>query len=277
MARIDSHQHFWTFVPEHYPWIGHDMAALRRDFGPADLQPELDAAGVEGTVLVEARAHLDETNKLLDFADSVAFVRGVVGWLPLTEPGVEALVERYAERPALRGLRHWVGPADDTDSMFAPALNRGIALLQPAGLAFDLMLWPPQLDNISRFVDAHPKQTFILDHFAKPFIVTGAIDDWARHLRELAKRSNVYCKVSGLATEADPNRWTTADLLPYLETALDAFGPARLMFGSDWPVCTLATPYGRWAQTVGNWITSLSPAEKARILGDTAIEAYGLS
>lgn len=253
------------------------MAALQRNFSVADLEPELRAAGIDGTVAVEARGHLEETEQLLAIAERTPFVRGVVGWLPLTEPGVEELLERYLTRPKLRGLRHWLGSETDLDYMFGKELQRGISLLEKTGLSYDLMLWPPQLGAVSRFVDRHPNQIFVLDHFAKPFIRSAQLEPWRAQLRELAQRPHVYCKVSGLATEADWQSWQPGELQPYLDAALEAFTPKRLMFGSDWPVCTLATGYARWAETIQSWAAALGPAEQARILGGTAVEVYRLS
>jgi L-fucono-1,5-lactonase len=276
MTKIDTHQHFWTFRPENYSWIDASMAALQRDFGPADLEPELQAAGVDGTLLVEARGHLQETDNLLAIAARTPFVRGVVGWLPLTEPGVPALLERYAARPELRGLRHWLGPVSDPDYMFGSDLHRGIGLLHGFGLTYDLGIWAPQLHGMPAFVDRHPNQIFVLDHFGKPFIREGKLEPWRKELLELARRPNVYCKISGLATEAKLDSWTLADLTPFLASALEAFTPQRLMFGSDWPVCTLATSYSRWSQTIDTWLQKLSAPERARILGGTAHEVYRL-
>jgi L-fuconolactonase len=277
MIRIDTHQHFWTYEPEHYAWIDAKMSALQRDFVPSDLEPALRAAGIGGSIAVEARGHLAETDHLLSIAERTPFVRGVVGWLPLAEAGVGALLERYASHPKLRGLRHWLGPSTDLEYMFDAALQRGVALLGPTGLSFDLMLWPPQLASAPGFVDRHPNQIFILDHFAKPYIRARQLEPWRTQLRELARRPNVYCKVSGLATEADWDAWQPSDLTPYLDAALEAFTPRRLMFGSDWPVCTLATRYERWAETISGWAQALGPDECDRILGGTALEVYRLS
>lgn len=277
MIRIDTHQHFWRYQPENYAWINDEMAALQRDYAPAELEPLLHEANIAGTVAVEARGHLAETDHLLAIAEQTAFVRGVVGWLPLSEPGAAQLLERYAAHPKLRGLRHWLGASHDLDYMFGAALQRGVALLAPTGLSFDLMLWPPQLASASAFVDRHPNQIFILDHFAKPYIRDGQLEPWRSQLRELARRPNVYCKVSGLTTEADWQSWQPEHLAPYLDAALEAFTPRRLMFGSDWPVCTLASGYVRWAQTIAKWAGTLSAAEGDRILGGTALEAYRLS
>jgi L-fuconolactonase len=274
--RIDAHQHFWSFVPESYAWIGEDMGVLRRDYTPADLEPELERTGIGATIAVEARGHLDETNHLLAIAALTPFVRGVVGWLPLTEPHVQALVEQYAAQPKLKGLRHWMGAASDADYMASEALHQGVSLLAAAGLAYDLMLWPPQLAAAARFIDRHPLQVFILDHFAKPYIKSKQLEPWRRDLAEVAKRPNVFCKLSGLTTEADHQRWSIDDLRPYLDAALEAFTPRRIMFGSDWPVCTQATSYARWVETVTALTSKLTESEQTLVLGGTATEAYSL-
>ncbi len=275
MTRIDTHQHFWAFSAENYPWIDSKLAPLQRDFGPADLEPELRAAGIEGTVLVEARGHLEETESLLRIAAEWPFARGVVGWLPLTEPELEGVLERTALEP-LCGVRYWMGSGDEVGFATNEALHRGLGLLHRFDLSYDLLLWPGQLAAAATFVDRHPKQRFVLDHFAKPFIARKELDGWRRDLSELARRPNVYCKVSGLATEARWESWTAADLAPYLDAALEAFTPRRLMFGSDWPVCTLATSYQRWADTITSWASALSVSERDRLFGETAVEAYRL-
>lgn len=276
MLRIDTHQHFWTFRPEHYSWIDESMTALRRDYGPADLAPELAAQHVDGTVAVEARGHLEETDNLLAIAARTPFVRGVVGWLPLTEPGAPALIERYAQNPQLRGVRHWLGADDEAEYMDSRALHRGIEALLPFRLSFDLLSRPPHLGRAAAFVDRHPEQVFIVDHCAKPYIREGKLEPWRSHMLEVARRPNVYCKVSGLVTEADVRRWRPAELLPYLDTVLEAFTPERLMFGSDWPVCTLGVSYARWLDVVSTWSAALSESERARLFGGTALEVYRL-
>jgi L-fuconolactonase len=277
MLRIDAHQHFWTFEQEKYGWIGDSMGALRRDYGPADLEPTLRTLGIDGTVLVEARGHLEETDNLLQIAERTPFVLGVVGWLPLGEPDVGEWIAHYRTRPKLRGVRHWLGPDSDSKYMFSDDLHRGIAKLRAAELTYDLMLVAPQLGNAPAFVDRHPDQVFVLDHFAKPGIRARQLEPWASQMRELARRPNVYCKLSGLATEADWARWQPGDLAPYLDVALEAFTPRRLLFGSDWPVCTLASSYARWVETIRSWAERLSHAERDRLFGGTAAEAYRLA
>jgi len=274
--RIDTHQHFWSFVPASYDWITTEMAVLRRSFTPAELRPLLERAGVTATLAVEARGHLDETQNLLRIAAETDFVCGVVGWLPLMEPRAPGLIEQLSSQSALKGVRHWMGAPNDTSFMTQPALHEGVALLERAGLTYDLMLWPLQLPAATQFVDRHPRQVFVLDHFAKPFIRAGELEPWSQHVRELARRPNVYCKLSGLTTEADHERWALDELRPYVDVALEAFGPRRLMFGSDWPVCTLASSYQRWVETVEALIAGSSAEEQAWIWGGTATAAYRL-
>jgi L-fuconolactonase len=273
-ARIDSHQHFWTYGVENYAWI-EPASPVARNFGPDDLQPELARGGIDGTVLIEARSQIDETEDLLAFAANNRFIRGAVGWLPLVDPGVGDLIARYAANPKLRGLRHAIGAEADPEFMLRADFNAGIAQLERAGLRFDLLLVPSLLRGAPRFVDAHPHQIFILDHCAKPMIRERALEPWAAELRELARRPNVYCKLSGLVTEA-AHDWAPGDLRPYLDVALEAFTPRRLMFGSDWPMCLLATTYGQWLTAARDWAARLSVGEQGRIFGGTALEAYGL-
>lgn len=276
-VRIDSHQHFWHYSVENYPWLDDSMASLRRDFAPADLQPELQRAGFSGTVLVEARSAVEETERILAVANQTELVRGVVGWLPLTDPAVGELIERFAAEPKFRGLRHAILAEADPEFMQREDFNRGIALLTPRSLTFDLLFAPGNLAGAPRLVDRHPHQSFVLDHFAKPFIRERRLEPWSTELRELARRPNVYCKVSGLTTEADRQGWQASDLRPYLDVALEAFTPARMMFGSDWPMCTVATSYQRWVDTISEWLAVLSASEQDRILGGTAIEVYRLA
>ena len=277
--RIDSHQHFWSYGAENYSWID-PKSVVARDFMPADLEPQLQASAIDGTVVVEARSQIDETDDLLGFARDARFVRGVVGWLPLIDANVGDLIDRYASDPKLRGLRHAIAAEADPDFMLREDFNRGVARLHRAGrgtgLRFDLLLVPANLSRAPTFVDRHPHQIFILDHFAKPRIRDGQLEPWATELRELARRPNVYCKVSGLVNEAHLQSWKPSDLRPYLDVALEAFTPRRLLFGSDWPMCLLATTYGQWLGTVHEWVSALSPHEQGRILGETAIEAYAL-
>lgn len=253
------------------------MAVLRRDYLPDDLRREAAAVGITGVVSVQARQTLEETDWLLDLADqNWDFIRGVVGWVPLVSPTVEADLARYANRPKLKAVRHVLQDEPDDDYILRDNFNRGVSLLKRFNLRYDILIFERHLPQAIRLVDRHPNQTFVLDHIAKPRIRDGAISPWRENLKELAKRPNVYCKLSGVVTEADHRTWTPGQLRPYLEATLDAFGSRRLMFGSDWPVCLLACGYRRWHQIVNEFVAKLTPDEQARIFEGTAIEAYGL-
>jgi L-fuconolactonase len=273
---LDSHHHFWRYDPAEYGWINDSMAGLRRDFLPADLKPEIDAVGIEGVVSVQARQSLDETRWLLGLADQHDFIRGVVGWVPLISPSVASDLEPFAANPKLKAVRHVLQDEPDPDFMLRTDFNEGIWAIERFGLAYDILVYERQLPQTIRFVDRHPRQIFVLDHIAKPRIRDNLMAPWQENIRELARRENVYCKLSGVVTEADWQGWTIGQLHPYLETAIEAFGPRRLMFGSDWPVCLLACKYANWHRLVRDFTRLLSPDEQRRIFGETAIEAYKL-
>jgi L-fuconolactonase len=273
---IDSHHHFWRYDAGEYAWINDAMHVIRRDFLPADLEREIHAAGIDGAVSVAARQSLEETHALLDHAGRYDFIRGVVGWAPLVEADIAETLAGLANDPKLRGVRHVLQGEPDEDYVLRADFNRGIAALRPLGLVYDLLIFERHLPQTIEFVDRHPDQVFVLDHIAKPRIKEDQFEPWATRLRELARRPNVYCKISGMVTEADFTRWTEAQLRPFFDVALVAFGPARLMFGSDWPVCRVACGYARWHALVRGWTERLSADEQARIFGGTAVEAYRL-
>lgn len=274
---IDAHHHFWRYDPREYGWISDRMPILRRDFLPADLLAETRAVGVDGVISVQARQTLAETDWLLDLADANPFIRAVVGWVPLASPTVAADLERLAARAKLKAVRHVLQDEPDNRHCLRDDFNRGIAELKRFDLVYDILIFERQLGPAIELVDRHPQQRFVLDHIAKPAIAAGAsIDGWRANLRELARRPNVYCKLSGVATEADWRTWNEAQLRPYADAALDAFGPRRLMFGSDWPVCLVATGYQRWFDFVSTVVGQLSTAERVRVMGHTAAEAYNL-
>jgi L-fuconolactonase len=275
-VRLDAHHHFWRYDPAAFGWIDEPLRAIRRDFLPADLAPELRAAGIDGVVSVQARQTHEETDWLLACAARHDFVRGVVGWVDLRAPDVGARLDAFARHPKFRGARHVVQGEPDEGFLLRPDFNRGLAALGARGLAYDLLLRAPQLPAAARCVDLHPDQVFILDHLAKPPLRSGDLAAWRRDLRELARRGNVYGKVSGLTTEALPARWTEPALRACWDTALEAFGPRRLMLGTDWPVCTATCGYGGWVALVERWTAALGADERARVLGGTAAEAYRL-
>lgn len=273
---IDSHHHFWKYTTAEYGWIDDTMKVIRRDFLPADLAKEIQAAGIDGVVSVQARQTLEENRFLLDIARQHDFIQGVVGWVPLTDANVQAPLEQFAEQRKAKGVRHVLqGEADDR-YMLRADFNRGIALLKDLGLVYDILIFERHLPQTLQFVDRHPDQVFVLDHIAKPRIKDGYLSPWQTHIVQLAHRPNVYCKLSGMVTEADYQNWTEQELMPYIDTVISAFGPKRVMFGSDWPVCLVACPYGRWIEIVRKRIAELSETEQQRILGETAIEAYNL-
>lgn len=272
--KIDSHQHFWNYEPVEYGWIGDDMANIRRDFEPSDLRAELADAGIDGAIAVQARQTLEETRYLLQLARDNKEIWGVVGWLPLCEPNLGAALAEFESESKLCGVRHLVQSEPD-GFMDRDDFNVGIAALKEHDLVYDLCVRQHQLLETIRFVDRHPNQSFVLDHIAKPLIEVGEIEPWATHIRELARRENVVCKVSGMVNEAQTD-WTSAHLRPYYDVVLEAFWPNRLMFGSDWPVCLACTDYATWAQTVRDWTSNLSDDENAAIWGVTAARIYGL-
>jgi L-fuconolactonase len=273
---IDAHHHLWQYNDRDYVWMSDAMLSLRRDFLIPDLKGVAQDSGIDGTVAVQARQTLEETEWLLDLAAQHPLLRGVVGWVPLCEPDVATHLERYVTQPKLKAVRHVLHDEPDDFFMLRADFNRGVRLLKDCGLAYDILIFERHLPQTLEFVDRHPGQVFIVDHIAKPRIKAGELSPWKENLAELAKRENVYCKVSGMATEADWSAWSPVQLRPYFDFVLASFGPKRLMFGSDWPVLTLAGTYCRWAETFRSWIAELSAAEQDDMSRGTATRAYGL-
>lgn len=272
---IDAHHHLWRYNEAEFGWISPDIEVLKRDFLPAELACEMARSGVDGAVLVQACESLDETRWLLECAAENPFIRGVVGWLPLAEGNVAAVLEEFAGARKLKGVRY-VLQAEAEDFMLGENFNSGVASLLGTGLVYDILIFERHLANTVEFVRRHPGQRFVLDHLAKPKIRAGELEPWRTNLFALAEAGDVYCKISGMVTEADWGAWTLDGLRPYLDTALEAFGPERLMAGSDWPVCLLATSYGQWWETIREWVAELSAEEREAIMGGTATRAYGL-
>ena len=274
---IDAHQHLWRYRPPGPGWMADGMEGLRRDFLLDDLRVVTAEAGVTGTIVVEAERTVEETAWLSRVAASGDLICGVVGWAPLTIPAVISELERIASLPKMKAIRHPLH--DEADDLFVlrDDFNRGISALKRFDLRYDILIFEKHLPQTIQFVDRHPDQVFILDHVAKPRIRDRALSPWRENIRELARRGNVYCKISGMVTEADWHTWSAESLSPYIETVLEAFSARRIMFGSDWPVVNLATSYRRWIDTVRAAIAQLSTTERERILAGTAIEAYGLA
>jgi L-fuconolactonase len=277
---IDGHHHLWRYTPDEFGWINEEMGRLRRDFLPNDLKPLLDRAGIHGAIAVQARQSLEETRWLLSLAedepDSNPWMKGVVGWAPIAAPDFQEILARLRLCKKLKGLRHFIQDEPDDQFILSQTFNRGIRTLRDTGLVYDILIHARHLPQTVRFVDMHPDQSFVLDHCAKPPILSRDVESWGTHMRELAKRPNVGCKLSGLVTEADWQKWTPAQLEPYWHLVLEAFGPGRLLFGSDWPVALLASSYQRWIDTVTEWVAPLSASEQEAIFGGTASRVYSL-
>lgn len=273
--RIDAHQHFWHYSAAAFPWIGANMQRLARDYLPADLAPELQQSGIDGCIAVQARADAQENDFLLELAAANPFVRGVVGWTDLCAPDAADVVAALAQHPKLRGLRHLVQDEADDAFVLRADFQRGVASLAAHALVYDVLIHPRHLPAAVRFTAALPEVTFVLDHLAKPQIRAARREPWERDLRALAEQPHVACKLSGLVTEATWHDWRNDDFRFYLDTALDAFGPQRLLFGSDWPVCLLgAADYRAVHDLVATWAQTLSASERNALFGDNAARIY---
>jgi L-fuconolactonase len=273
---VDAHHHFWRYSPAEYGWIDDRMATIRRDFLPADLQREMRAAGVDAVVSVQARQSVEETRWLLDLATQNPFIAGVVGWVPLVSPSVAAALAQFAAHPKLVAIRHVLQDEPDPRFMLRTDFQAGIRSLRAFNLTYDILIYERHLPQTAELVDRHPEQPFVIDHMAKPLIKERTIEPWVRGMRELARRPHVCCKLSGMVTEIGRPHWSIADLRPYVDVVLDAFGPERVLFGSDWPVCLVACGYPCWMEIVQELIAPLSPTERAAILGDNARRVYRL-
>jgi L-fuconolactonase len=274
--RIDSHHHFWNYDPVEYGWIGEGMDVLKRDFGPADLGKVAKATKMDGFVSVQARQTIEETEWLCGLAEKSPLIRGVVGWVPLANLEVEKILDSVLT-PWLKGIRHVVQGEPDSEFILGEEFNRGVSLLGSFGLVYDVLILSKQLPVSIRFVDQHPDLPMVLDHIAKPVISEASFDQqWEKDFREIAKRENLVCKFSGVVTEVRDKGWSTDLIRPYWEVALESFGPRRLMYGSDWPVCLLKTDYEAWVAAIGSLMNELSADEQADIMGRNAMRVYAL-
>jgi len=274
--KIDAHHHFWKYDPVRYSWMNESMEILKKDYQPADLQVEIEKAEIGGVVSVQADQSMLETDELLYHAAQHDFIKGVVGWFPLADPAVEEVLAEYADNPWLKGVRHVVQDEPDDRFILGEAFNEGIRKLEQFDLIYDILIYERQLGSSIEFVDLHPNLPFVLDHVAKPQIGAGLMEPWKELMLEMSRRENVICKLSGMATEANWAEWTSDQLRPYMEVALDAFGPNRLMFGSDWPVARLAVDYMPWVSLCREFISSLSTDEREAIEGGNASRVYQL-
>ena len=274
--RIDAHQHFWVYDSQEYAWIDESMAKLRRDFVPGDLKLELDRAAFQGCIAVQARQTLEETHWLLKLAAEAPFILGVVGWFDLRSPQLHSDLEALASHPKLVGVRHIVQSEPDDDFLLRPDFLRGISMLEEFDLAYDILIYDKHLPVAAEFVRQVPRQRFVLDHLAKPQIRNQELHPWTQGIHKLAAHANVFCKLSGLVTEAHWQNWKPEDLVPYLEVALECFGPDRLMIGSDWPVCTVAASYSAAIDVVTQFLDFRNVKAPEKILGGNALQFYKL-
>ena len=273
---IDSHQHFWRYDPVRDAWITDAMAVLKRDFLPADLASELAANGMDASIAVQADQSENETMFLLDLAEANNQIVGVVGWIDLLSSRLAERLEHFSHFPKLRGFRH-IAQAEPDDRFLARTnFVKAVAQLHPFGFTYDILIYPKQLPAAIDLVAQLPEQHFVIDHLAKPEIKARNTEPWATQIRKIAQNPNVFCKVSGLVTEADGKHWKADDFKPYLDVVFDAFGPDRLLFGSDWPVCLLAATYHQVKQLVEDNVKDFSPADKKKIFGGNAARFYNL-
>ncbi len=273
---IDSHQHFWRYNAATHGWITDEMSAIRRDFLPEDLLPELRLNQMDGCIAVQVDQSENETNFLLELASRYQGIKGVVGWVNLCASNLAQRLEYFSRFEKLCGFRHIAQSEPDDHFLVRKDVLEGIGRLQEFNFCYDILIYPHQLDSATELVEKLPDQRFVLDHLAKPSIHTREIEPWARQLRTLAGNRNVCCKVSGMVTEADWKNWRSADFEPFLDVVFEAFGPDRVMFGSDWPVCLVAGTYSRVKQLVANYVQDLPLQQQERIFGLNAISFYGL-
>jgi L-fuconolactonase len=277
--RVDAHHHLWDPARADYPWMTDELAAIRRPFTADDLAPLLAAADIDATVLVQTRSSLDETREFLATAARTSFIRGVVGWVDLTDPGVADVIAGLKAAPGgdrLVGIRHQVHDEPDPDWLLRDDVGRGIRAVGAAGLVYDLLVRSQELPAALELTRREPDIRFVIDHLAKPPIREGALQPWAESIQPFGQLDHVTCKVSGMVTEADWNAWQPSDLAPYVDHVLETFGPGRLLFGSDWPVCLLAASYEQVVEAARTTLARLGPNASAAVFGGTASTVYRL-
>ena len=273
---IDSHHHLWKYNQDDFGWMNDSMEVLKRDYLPADLEDELVSTMVLGTVVVQARQMIEETAWLLDLAERTPFIKGVVGWFNLQSEHLRVKLDQYAGNPKLVGVRHVIHDEPDDEFMLRPAFLKGLELLHHYDLVYELLLFPKHLKRATELVRLLPDQRFILDHMSKPDINSGLLHPWEDDIEALASHPNVWCKISGMVTEADHNRWRYEEFVPYLDVVLNAFGTERIMLGSDWPVCRLAGEDDEVMDIPLRFIEGLNEDDRKRICWQNAVECYQL-
>jgi L-fuconolactonase len=275
MNIIDTHQHFWKYDPVNYSWINDEMQVIRKDFLPGDLAVVVNEHKLQGTVAVQADQTEAETDWLLKLAAKNDFIQGVVGWIDLRSDSIEERLRHYAQFKKLKGFRH-ILQGEDPAFMLQESFLNGISKLQQFGFTYDILIMPKHLKASLELVQHFPEQKFVIDHVAKPYIKEGKIDEWKEGMEKLAAHQHVYCKISGMVTEADWKNWTAEQLKPYIDVVVNSFGIDRIMYGSDWPVCLVASSYSKWLQTIKDYFASYSAEEQEKVFSSNAVKFYNL-
>jgi L-fuconolactonase len=276
MLKIDTHQHFWKFDPVKDSWITDQMGILKRDYLPEDLEPELNENRVDGCIVVQSDQSEYENHFQLVNAENHAFIKAVVGWVDFTDSNINQRLEYYYQFKKLKGFRHVLQGEAQRDFMLRPDFLNGISLLKNYGFTYDILVYPDQLRFVKELVAKFPEQRFVIDHIAKPYIKEKKISEWGADMMELGKYKNLFCKVSGMVTETNWNKWTVAEFKPYIDTVVQSFGMDRIMFGSDWPVCTLSATYGEVLGIVNDYFAGYNEIEREKFFGKNAVEFYNL-
>lgn len=274
--RIDAHQHFWLFDPIRDSWITDDMAVIQRDFLPGDLKPILHQNNIDGCIAVQADQSEMQNSFLLELASENDFIKGVVGWVDLRAKNIEDRLDYYSRFENMKGFRHVLQGEPDRALMLTPGFMNGISKLKKHNFTYDILIFTDQLQYVPQFVNAFPDQKFVIDHIAKPDIKNHKVAGWAKEMRAIAELDNVWCKVSGMVTEADWKNWKYDDFEPYLDVVFEAFGVEKVMFGSDWPVCQVAASYKAMADIVSQYTSTLSLSEQSVFWGENAVNFYNV-
>lgn len=276
MKRIDAHQHFWKFDPVRDSWINDEMKSIQKDFLPEDLQPVLKQNDFDGCVAVQSDQTEGENHFHFQNAEKYDFIKGIVGWVDLRSELIEERLQYYTQFKKIKGFRHVLQGEPRRDLMLLPHFMNGISFLKKYNFTYDILVFKDQLQYLPKFVSSFPDQPFVIDHIAKPDIKNGEIDQWKKDIKQVAAFKNVYCKISGMVTEADWKNWKEDDFKPYLDVIVEAFGTNRIMFGSDWPVCLVAASYNDMLRIVENYFSSFSKNEQEKFFGLNAIHFYNL-